>query len=219
MGFRFRRSIRLGSGLRLNLSKSGISTSIGKPGATVNVGPRGTSTTVGLPGTGLSYRTTLGGGNVSGASSIADRSNASASPSSGLGCLAVTALLVGAIVLLAGAATWGAGLLGTGLVLFFLQLQRTKASAERRATEDRQRRADLTARFGAEICSRILSREIWLGQTAEQIREALGEPVDVDVKVMKTKSREVWKYDQTGVNRFKTRVTVENGVVTGWDQK
>lgn len=55
MGFRFRKSIKLFSGVRLNLSKSGVSASVGKPGATVNISERGTRTTVGIPGTGVSY--------------------------------------------------------------------------------------------------------------------------------------------------------------------
>lgn len=55
MGFRFRRSFRVFPGLRLNLSKSGVSTSIGDRGAWFTVGPRGTRATVGLPGSGLSY--------------------------------------------------------------------------------------------------------------------------------------------------------------------
>jgi len=57
VGFRFRKSVRVMPGVRLNLSKSGISASVGRKGATVNIGPRGTKTTVGLPGTGLSYST------------------------------------------------------------------------------------------------------------------------------------------------------------------
>ena len=61
MGFRFRKSIRILPGLRLNLSKSGVSTSIGKPGATVNISERGTRATVGLPGTGVSYSEKLSG--------------------------------------------------------------------------------------------------------------------------------------------------------------
>ena len=55
MGFRFQRRIRILPGLRLNLSKSGISTSIGVRGAHVTVGRGQARTTVGLPGTGLSY--------------------------------------------------------------------------------------------------------------------------------------------------------------------
>lgn len=62
MGFRFHRSIRLIPGVRLNLSKSGISTSFGVPGYRVNYGPRGKTKTVGLPGTGLSWRETSSGG-------------------------------------------------------------------------------------------------------------------------------------------------------------
>ncbi len=58
MGFRYRRSIRLGKGLRLNLSKSGTSLSVGGRGATMSISKRGTRTTLGLPGTGLSYSTT-----------------------------------------------------------------------------------------------------------------------------------------------------------------
>jgi len=55
MGFRFRKSIKLMPGVRVNISKSGPSVSIGGRGATVNIGRKGTRTTVGLPGTGLSY--------------------------------------------------------------------------------------------------------------------------------------------------------------------
>lgn len=55
MGFRFRKTIKLLPGIRLNLSKSGISTSIGKPGATINIGERGLKATVGIPGAGVSY--------------------------------------------------------------------------------------------------------------------------------------------------------------------
>jgi hypothetical protein len=55
MGFRFRRSVKLLPGIRLNFGKRGISTSIGVRGAHVTFGKTGTRTTVGLPGSGLSY--------------------------------------------------------------------------------------------------------------------------------------------------------------------
>lgn len=58
MGFRFRRSVRVLPGVRLNFSKSGVSTSVGGHGTTVNFSKRGTRTIVGLPGTGLSYSST-----------------------------------------------------------------------------------------------------------------------------------------------------------------
>ncbi len=55
MPFRFRRSIRLAPGVRINLSKRGTSVSIGGRGAHVTLSDQGTRTTIGLPGTGLSY--------------------------------------------------------------------------------------------------------------------------------------------------------------------
>jgi Protein of unknown function (DUF4236) len=55
MGFRFRRSVKILPGIRLNFGKRGVSTSIGVRGAHVTVGRAGTRTTVGLPGSGLSY--------------------------------------------------------------------------------------------------------------------------------------------------------------------
>jgi hypothetical protein len=61
MGFRFRKTIKILPGVRVNLSKSGVTTSLGVPGATINVGSKsGPRATVGLPGTGLSYRQQLG---------------------------------------------------------------------------------------------------------------------------------------------------------------
>jgi hypothetical protein len=60
MGFRFRRSISVCPGVRINIGKSGVSSmSIGPRGASVTVGKHGTHANVGLPGTGLSYRTKI----------------------------------------------------------------------------------------------------------------------------------------------------------------
>ena len=57
MGWRYRRSIKIFPGLKMNLSKSGTSFSLGRPGATLNVGKRGVRSTLGIPGTGISYVT------------------------------------------------------------------------------------------------------------------------------------------------------------------
>ena len=55
MGFRFQKRIKILPGLRINLSKSGVSTSLGVPGAQITKGHGKTRTTLGLPGTGLSH--------------------------------------------------------------------------------------------------------------------------------------------------------------------
>lgn len=59
MGFRFRKTINIIPGVRLNLSNGSPSLSVGPRGASVSIGSRGTYANVGLPGTGLSYRTRL----------------------------------------------------------------------------------------------------------------------------------------------------------------
>ncbi len=58
MGIRFRKTVQILPGVRLNISKNGISSiSIGRNGATVNVNGKGIRETFGLPGTGISYTT------------------------------------------------------------------------------------------------------------------------------------------------------------------
>ena len=57
MGLRYQRRINLLRGLRLNLSRSGVSATVGRSGASVTFRPgRKTTVSAGLPGTGLSYR-------------------------------------------------------------------------------------------------------------------------------------------------------------------
>jgi len=55
--FRFRKTFSVLPGVRINLSKTGVSGSLGGHGATLNVGHGKENVTLGVPGTGLSYRT------------------------------------------------------------------------------------------------------------------------------------------------------------------
>jgi len=88
MAFRFRRSVRLLPGVRLNFSTGGISTSVGGRGAILNFSKRGTRATVGIPGTGISYSERI---------PAADRATGrSAAVKSGPGC---ALLIFGCIVL------------------------------------------------------------------------------------------------------------------------
>ena len=83
-----------------------------------------------------------------------------------------------------------------------------------------KRRKALLAKYGdPRVVEAIMSKTIWQGQTIEQLVDSLGRPVDVDRKVYKTKTKETWKYNQTGRNRFGLRIIVENDEVVGWDKK
>ena len=61
MGFRFQKRLSILPGVRVNMSKGGVSTSLGPRGADVNIGRNGVTTNAGIPGTGLSYRSKLSG--------------------------------------------------------------------------------------------------------------------------------------------------------------
>src|SRR5262245_27605249 len=61
MGMRFRKSVKLAPGVRMNLSKSGFSWTLGPRGASVGVGRHGVYGNVGIPGTGISARNRLDG--------------------------------------------------------------------------------------------------------------------------------------------------------------
>jgi DNA-directed RNA polymerase subunit RPC12/RpoP len=61
MSWRFRQSFKILPGLKLNLSKTGLSASIGGAPFTVNLGPRGLYGTASIPGTGIQFRQRLTG--------------------------------------------------------------------------------------------------------------------------------------------------------------
>ena len=63
MSWLFRRRIKIIPGVRLNLSKSGVTASVGVRGASVTLGGnRGDYLNVGVPGTGIYSRTKINGG-------------------------------------------------------------------------------------------------------------------------------------------------------------
>lgn len=95
MGFRFRRNISLFPGVRINLSKGGVSASFGAPGATINLGKHGLRGTVGLPGSGLSYTKFLSKrGQKAETAEPADPAVESGAPGASFGGRALVAMVV-----------------------------------------------------------------------------------------------------------------------------
>ncbi len=90
---RFRKSFKIAPGVRINVSKSGLSTTLGGRGASVNIGKRGTRATVGIPGTGISFSQRVAGG--AGSSGAAPNSGAAQSGGClGAGCLGILMLVL-----------------------------------------------------------------------------------------------------------------------------
>lgn len=59
MGWQFRKAFQILPGVRLNLSRRGISSTLGSSPFSINVGKRGVSRTISIPGTGLYHRAPL----------------------------------------------------------------------------------------------------------------------------------------------------------------
>lgn len=87
--------------------------------------------------------------------------------------------------------------------------------------DKKQKRLEyLRAKYQDEdVVQKIIGGFFWQGQSEEQLKDAIGDPVSIDRTVLKTKTKEIWKYQQHGTNRFGLRITVENGYVVGWDKK
>jgi hypothetical protein len=64
MAIRFRKSVKLAPGIRMNFSGSGVSWSLGPRGASIGISKRGTYLNTGIPGTGFYTRERIGGTNT-----------------------------------------------------------------------------------------------------------------------------------------------------------
>jgi hypothetical protein len=78
------------------------------------------------------------------------------------------------------------------------------------------RKTSLIKKYGREIGLKILGRKVWQGMTEEQLTDSWGKPVETDRSIYKTKTKETWKYNKTGKNRFKDPIYFEDGIVVGW---
>lgn len=101
MGLRFRRSIKVLPGVRLNLSKSGIGISAGIRGLRVGLDAKGRKyTSAGIPGTGLSSRQYIGRRRAAALEERPVSEQGATIGSFGVFLLVVMALGIGAIVVL-----------------------------------------------------------------------------------------------------------------------
>lgn len=69
------------------------------------------------------------------------------------------------------------------------------------------------------LVEKLMNRNFWVGQTKEELIDALGSPKEISEKILKTKTKEVFKYHKTGNNRYALKITLENNIVVGWDKK
>ncbi len=83
-----------------------------------------------------------------------------------------------------------------------------------------KRRVALMLKYqNSELVEKLMERSFFEGQTGEQLIDSLGSPEEVDVKNLKTKKKEIWKYNHKAGNRYGLRITLDNDVVVKIDQK
>ena len=112
----------------------------------------------------------------------------------------------------------GATLFGVGAAVVVLALlgiwtliyRAMEASRE----ADRQRMVE--DKYSGATAAMISQKMFWRGQTADQLRDSLGTPHAVEVKLLKTRRREIWKYHNYEAKRYRTRITLDDGIVTTW---
>ena len=107
-------------------------------------------------------------------------------------------------------------------------LKKEKKAREDRISEHRklikkeheERLKALTKSFGSENALKIINGEYWKGMTSSMLREAMGEPYDVDETVYKTKTKLKYFYKpyitRQKTRKFRFRVDIEDNIVVGW---
>lgn len=127
---------------------------------------------------------------------------------SALGLFVILGLIVVLGVVKIIAVLWIFIILGIGIYAFH------------KHNQSKRRVEYLRMKYGSDaLVQHILQHHFWQGQTSEQLLDALGNPVSVDKVVLKTRKREIWKYNRRGVNRFGLRVTLDDDIVVGWNEK
>ncbi|WP_157862569.1 hypothetical protein [Nitrosococcus halophilus] len=94
----------------------------------------------------------------------------------------------------------------------------------RKVVKRKRRREKLMNKYrDEELVKELMNGSFWKGQTYDQLIDSLGNPGEVEERIeegiIKTKKKEIWKYDKQGGNKYGLSITLENGVVVRWDKK
>lgn len=102
---------------------------------------------------------------------------------------------------------------------FLTTLEEALKEAERRRKADwkAKRLAEADPRWGSDVAERLVAKELWVGETEEQVLFSFGKPAAVEESVLKTKTKRVFKYDPQP-RGFGLKIRFDNGKVVGWDR-
>jgi len=102
-------------------------------------------------------------------------------------------------------------------------LLKEQEQRKQRLEQARQEKKDaLLKQFNdTQLVDRIMDKTLVLGDTIPIVEAMFGKPNDIEKKVSKTKTKEIWKYQKYGdrSNSYSLKITIENNKVTGWEDK
>jgi hypothetical protein len=134
---------------------------------------------------------------------------------------------------------WAAAIIAVGigaLIWYKSEFARARQAEEETRTVTRQkesdrtkaelrrqrglRRTELLAKYAGDqnLVEHIVQGFYWQGQTAGQLKDALGNPADIAAKILKRKRNEVWKYHATGGDRYALWIELEEDLVVRWEE-
>ena len=108
------------------------------------------------------------------------------------------------------------GLISVIALKVFRNIRNRQRLEEYRLDEERRRLAEarrLVAKYWRGNCLPGFGTRGVAGHDGEQLIDSRGSPSDVGREIIREKTRETWKYQQTGRNRFRERIYLENGIV------
>lgn len=135
------------------------------------------------------------------------------------GGTSILVVAVGAVMFVDWVKQYWPVLVGAIVVAIIAVMYDSHASSKRERLRKEQRESHLLTKYGTEVADKILKASIWVDQTTEQLLDARGKPYAIDQKFLKTKVREVWKYDPGPRGGCRLRITIENGRVVSWDRR
>lgn len=92
-----------------------------------------------------------------------------------------------------------------------------EAELRREAAWKARRLAEADPSWGSEVAERLVAKELWVGETEEQVIFSFGKPAAVEESVLKTKTKRVFKYHPQP-RGFGLKIRFDNGKVVGWDR-
>lgn len=99
-------------------------------------------------------------------------------------------------------------------VYYYVQQQEVKKQAQQRidnrVAEIGRQIVYLRDKYGAEVASKLINEEFWIGMTAEQLVDSKGEPSSKEVEQLKTKVKETYVYGNKSRGDY---FVIENGIV------